>query len=222
MKIRGTSFKRPPAGTARLSAPNPAAGHCQLTPPPETPGHSCTSLGQCLVGSLLLSPGLWCTQDSVCALQESVSPVLFKFRWLYGGINGDFLQEDLCHTEVYCTQSPCRCSSPLLTCTSSGDTQAQFCLSLYGVSGSWCTQGMFEPSAAAKLLQSCPTQCDPIDSSPPDSSIPGILQARIMEWVAVSFCTEPSEPSLIHHRADSRSTNYSPADCSTETTIAES
>ena len=41
--------------------------------------------------------------------------------------------------------------------------------------------------AAAKLLQSCPTLCDPIDSSPPGSSTPGILQARILEWVAISF-----------------------------------
>ena len=39
----------------------------------------------------------------------------------------------------------------------------------------------------AKLLQSCPTLCDPIDGSPPDSTIPGILQARTMEWVAISF-----------------------------------
>ena len=42
-------------------------------------------------------------------------------------------------------------------------------------------------SAAAKSLQSCPTLCDPIDSSPPGSPIPGILQARILEWVAISF-----------------------------------
>ena len=41
--------------------------------------------------------------------------------------------------------------------------------------------------AAAKSLQSCPTLCDPIDSSPPGSPIPGILQARILEWVAISF-----------------------------------
>ena len=40
---------------------------------------------------------------------------------------------------------------------------------------------------AAKLLQSCPTLCDPIDGSPPGSSVPGILQARILEWVAISF-----------------------------------
>ena len=39
----------------------------------------------------------------------------------------------------------------------------------------------------AKSLQSCPTLCDPIDSSPPGSSVPGILQAKILEWVAISF-----------------------------------
>ena len=43
------------------------------------------------------------------------------------------------------------------------------------------------PSAAAKLLQSCPTLCDPLDGSPPGSPIPGILQARTLDWVAISF-----------------------------------
>ena len=42
-------------------------------------------------------------------------------------------------------------------------------------------------AAAAKLLQSCPTLCDPIDSSPPGLPVPEILQARIPEWVAISF-----------------------------------
>jgi len=42
-------------------------------------------------------------------------------------------------------------------------------------------------AATAKSLQSCPTLCDPIDGSPPGSPIPGILQARILEWVAMSF-----------------------------------
>ena len=41
--------------------------------------------------------------------------------------------------------------------------------------------------AAAKSLQSCPTLCDPIDSNPPGSPVPGILQARTLEWVAISF-----------------------------------
>ena len=44
-------------------------------------------------------------------------------------------------------------------------------------------------AAAAKSLQSCPTLCDPIDGSPPGSPIPGILQARTLEWVAISFST---------------------------------
>ena len=139
MKIMLTSFKRSHAHSATLSAPNPAASHRQLTPLLETPGHSWPSLGQYLVRSLPLSPGSWCTQDFVCALQESVSPVLCKFWLLYGGVNGDLLQEGLCHTQVYCTQSPSPSSSPLLTRTSSGDIQTQFCLSLCGVSGSWCT-----------------------------------------------------------------------------------
>ena len=42
-------------------------------------------------------------------------------------------------------------------------------------------------AAAAKSLQSCPTLCDPIDSSPAGSPVPGILQARTLEWVAISF-----------------------------------
>ena len=42
-------------------------------------------------------------------------------------------------------------------------------------------------AAAAKSLQSCPTLCDLIDGSPPGSSVPGILQARPLEWVAISF-----------------------------------
>ena len=46
---------------------------------------------------------------------------------------------------------------------------------------------MQAPYAAAKSLQSCLTLCDPIDSSPPGFPIPGILQARTLEWVAISF-----------------------------------
>ena len=42
-------------------------------------------------------------------------------------------------------------------------------------------------TAAAKSLQSCPTLCDPIDGSPPGSGVPGILQARTLEWVVISF-----------------------------------
>ena len=45
----------------------------------------------------------------------------------------------------------------------------------------------FAAAAAAKSLQSCPTLCDPIDGSPPGSTVPGILQARTLEWVAMAF-----------------------------------
>ena len=137
MKIMVTSFKSSHAGPAMLSTPSPAAGHHQPTPPPETPGHSQASLGQSLVGSQLLFPGSWCTRFCLCPPRVHF-PVLCKFWQLYGGVNGDFLQEGLCHTQVCCTQSPCPCGSPLLTHTSSGD-------SLCGVSGSWCTD-LFEPS----------------------------------------------------------------------------
>ena len=53
----------------------------------------------------------------------------------------------------------------------------------------WRIPGMGEPAAAAaaKSLQSCPTLCDPIDGSPPVSPVSGILQARTLEWVAISF-----------------------------------
>ena len=85
------------------------------------------------------------TKFCLCPLRVCF-PVLCKFWWLYCGIDGDLLQEGLCHILVCCTQSPCPCSRPLLTLTSTGDTQTQFCLSLCGVSASWCSQGLFEPS----------------------------------------------------------------------------
>ena len=62
------------------------------------------------------------------------------------------------------------------------------CLAAYSFFS--CTPASFHKfiaPAAAKSLQSCPTLCDPIDGSPPGSPIPGILQARTLEWVAISF-----------------------------------
>ena len=91
MKIMATSFRRSHARTAALSAPDIAPGDRQRAPSLETLGHSEASLGQSLVGSLLLSPGSWCTQGFIYALQESVSPILCKFWQLYGGVNGNVL-----------------------------------------------------------------------------------------------------------------------------------
>ena len=101
----------------------------QQRPPPETPGHSQASLGQSIVGSLLFSPGSWCTQGFVCALQTSVSPVLCKFWQLYGGVNCDLLQNVPClHC---CTECPRPCSRSLPTHTSARDSWT-----LMGKSGS--------------------------------------------------------------------------------------
>ena len=83
--MMATSFKRSHARTAALSAPDPAAGHHQPTPLLATPGHSRASLGQSLVGSLLLSPGSWCVQGSVCALQESISQSCISSAALWWG-----------------------------------------------------------------------------------------------------------------------------------------
>ena len=135
MKIMATSFKSSHKCIATLSAPNPTAGHHRPMSRLETPGHSRASPGQSLVRSLLLSPGSCCAQDFVCAFQESVSPVLCKFWWLSSGINGDLLQEGLCRTHVCCTQSDCPCSSPPLTCASTGDQ------TLKGRSGSVSCEG---------------------------------------------------------------------------------
>ena len=52
----------------------------------------------------------------------------------------------------------------------------------------------------AKSLQSCPTLCDPIGSSPPGSSVPGVLQARILEWVAISFSNDSHYIAVLEDR----------------------
>ena len=61
-------------------------------------------------------------------------------------------------------------------------TQSAFVKNVYSF-----TPEKYKGFAAAKSLQSCPTLCNPIDGSPPGSPVPGILQARTLEWVAISF-----------------------------------
>ena len=63
------------------------------------------------------------------------------------------------------------------------DTEAELC-KLHFFFANWCPAAA---AAAAKSLRSCPTLCDLIDGSPPGSPVPGILQARTLEWVAISF-----------------------------------
>ena len=138
LKIMVISFKRSHEGTAILSAPNPAASHHQLMPPPDIPGHSQASLGQCLVGHFFLGPG---AHKVLFVPSKSLfSTVLCKFWQLYGGVNGDLLQEGLCHTQVYCTQRPCPHSSPLLTYTSLGDIQTVLSQSLWSLWVLVCTR----------------------------------------------------------------------------------
>ena len=79
VKVLVSSLKRTCACILVFSAPDPASGHCQPTPLLETSGHSQASQVQSLVGSRLLSPGSWCALVFVCALQESVSPGLWRF-----------------------------------------------------------------------------------------------------------------------------------------------
>ena len=55
-------------------------------------------------------------------------------------------------------------------------------------------------AAAAKLLQSCPTLCDPMDGSPPGSSIPGIFQARVLEWGAIAFSDDKPKQHIKEKR----------------------
>ena len=68
--------------------------------------------------------------------------------------------------------------------------QYRFWFVLFFISFCFSACGILAPYAMlcyAKALQSCPTLCDPIDGSPPGSPVPGILQARTMEWAAISF-----------------------------------
>ena len=112
------------------SVPRP----CSRPPPIHaSPGDSWTLPGESgSVSRGVPAPFSWVLVHKVCLCPPRVRfPVLGKFSWLYGGVNGDLLPEGLCHTQVCGTQSPCPCGRPLLTCTSSGDTQT-----LKGRSGS--------------------------------------------------------------------------------------
>ena len=102
MKIMATSFKK-----SHQALPHSVPPTLQpATADPCLRWRLLDTLGRSLMGPLLLSAGSWCTQGFVCALQESVSPVLCKFWQPYGEVNGDLLQEGLFHIQIYCTQSP--------------------------------------------------------------------------------------------------------------------
>ena len=131
---KGTSFKRSHAHTATLSALTlqwPLLTHASA-------GDSWTLMGKSasvscgINGSFLLGPG---AHKVLFVPSKSLFPQsCVSSGGSMVGLTATSLC--LCYTQVYCTQSPCPCSSPLLTCTSSEDNQIQFCLNLYGVSGS--------------------------------------------------------------------------------------
>ena len=106
MKVMATSFKRTHVCTATLSAPNPATGHhdpCLCWRLLDIPGQVWVSIlwGHC---SFLLGPDAY---KVLSVPYKSRFPVLCKFWQLNDGINGNLLQEGLCHNQVCCTQSPC-------------------------------------------------------------------------------------------------------------------
>ena len=114
--------------TAAASSPVPGAApshSCLCRRPSNTYRQICVSLlwGHCF---FLLGAGM---HRILYVPSKNLFP---QFCVGSGGVNGDLLQEGLCHIQVCCTQSPCPCGSPLLTRTSTGDTQTQFCLSLCG------------------------------------------------------------------------------------------
>ena len=164
-----------------LQCSKPAAGHLQPTPLSETPGHSWASLSPSLLGSLLLSPGSYCTQGSVCALTESVSPVLCKFWQLCDGVNGDLPQESLCHTQVCCIQSPCPCGRPLLTHIFAGNTQTQSWLNRWVLVHTGCAWALWASLGGKGFDSKC-------DFTPPTVSL-GCLLCRwtwgIFFWLIV-------------------------------------
>ena len=98
----------------------------------------CSLWGYC---SILLSPG----EHKVLFMpSKSLFSQSCKFWWLYSGVNGDLLQEGLCHTQVCCTQGPC--GWPLLTCTSIGD--------VHTLKGRSCSVSVESPGAHKVLFVS--------------------------------------------------------------------
>ena len=96
------------------------------------------------MGSLLFLLGLG-AQGSVCALQESISQSCVGSGSPTVGLMATSSKRAYA-IPICCIQSLFPCGNPLLTYTSTGDAQTQFCLSLCGVPGSWCSQDLFEPS----------------------------------------------------------------------------
>ena len=127
MKITVTSFKRSHACAATLSAPNPAAVHDGPTSLLETPGHSQASLGSLLWGhcSFPLGPS---AHKFLFVPSKSLFPqsCVHSGSAMVGLMATSSKRAYAIPRSVCCTQSPCPCGRPLLTCSSTADTQTQF------------------------------------------------------------------------------------------------
>ena len=112
----------------------------------ETPGHSPASLGQSLVGSLLLSPGSWCAQGSVCTLQESISQSCVSSGSSVVGLMTTLSKRAYAIPRSAAARAPGPVAVHCWPILPQETLKHSSVLSICGVSGSWCTQGLFEPS----------------------------------------------------------------------------
>ena len=131
----------------------------------------------CILGPFVLASGwhtgIWCQFCST----SWVSTVQFSRSVMSNSLWPHILQH----------ASP-SCPSPTPGAYSNSCPSSQWCHpSISSFVGPFFSRLPSFPAAAAKSLQSCPTLCDSIDGSPPGSPVPGILQARVVEWVAISF-----------------------------------
>ena len=178
VKIMGTSFRRSHALDAALSAPDPAAGRRPM-PLPETPGHSWASLGQSLVGD----SGIWSHHFMANRWGNSGNSENFIFLGSTITVDSDCSHEIKRHL-LLGSKVMTNLDSILKSRDITLPTKVRLVIAMvFPV----ITYGYATAAAAAKSLQSCPTLCDPVDISPPGSPVPGILQARILECVAISF-----------------------------------
>ena len=117
-------------------------------------------------------PNCWSFSFSISPSSEYSGLISFRIDWFDLAVQGTLKSLLQCHNSKASILRP----------------SAFFMVQLshpYMITGK--TTALTAAAATAKSLQSCPTLCDPIDSSPPSSPIPGILQARRLEWVAISF-----------------------------------